>query len=236
MYSISLYRYNPEKDAKPYMQDYSVHPDQIKGIMLLDILEAIKVQDPTLAFRRSCAHGVCGSDGMNINGKNGLACLTRIKDLPERIVIRPLPGMPIIRDLIIDLDQFYEQFHSVKPYLQGPDIDVSKGEYLQDKIAREKLNGLYECVLCACCSTSCPSFWWNPKKFLGPAALLWACRFIMDSRDMTQEERLKDLDGLWRMYRCHNIMNCTNVCPKGLNPNKAIHQIKEHIEQQGKDT
>lgn len=234
MFSVSIYRYNPEKDAKPYMQDYSVQTDQIKGIMLLDILEAVKVQDPTLAFRRSCAHGVCGSDGMNINGKNGLACLTRIKDLPDRIVIRPLPGMPIIRDLIIDLDQFYEQFHSVKPYLQGPDIDVSKGEYLQDKVAREKLNGLYECVLCACCSTSCPSFWWNPKKFLGPAALLWACRFIMDSRDMTQEERLNDLEGLWRMYRCHNIMNCTNVCPKGLNPNKAIHQIKEQIEHQGK--
>ncbi|MEE2769582.1 MAG: succinate dehydrogenase iron-sulfur subunit [Pseudomonadota bacterium] len=234
MLHLSIYRYNPETDSKPYLQEYDVNPRDIKGIMLLDALEAVKVQDPSLAFRRSCAHGVCGSDGMNINGKNGLACLTRLQDLPNKVTIRPLPSMPIVRDLIVDLEQFYEQFHSVKPYLNGEERDISEGEYLQDKASREKLNGLYECVLCACCTTSCPSFWWNPKKFLGPAALLWACRFIMDSRDMTQAERLKDLDGLWKMYRCHNIMNCTNVCPKGLNPNKAIYEIKHLIETKGK--
>ncbi len=230
MLHLSIYRYDPDKDTKPYMQEYDVEQSEIKGIMLLDALEAVKVQDPTLAFRRSCAHGVCGSDGMNINGKNGLACLTRLQDLPDNISIRPLPSMPIVRDLIVDLEQFYNQFNAVKPYLNGAKKDISEGEYLQDKAAREKLNGLYECVLCACCSTSCPSFWWNPKKFLGPAALLWACRFIMDSRDMTQDERLDDLNGLWKMYRCHNIMNCTNVCPKGLNPNKAIHDIQHLIE------
>lgn len=234
MLHLAIYRYNPETDAKPYLQEYNIDPKDIKGIMLLDALEAAKVQDPSLAFRRSCAHGVCGSDGMNINGKNGLACLTRLQDLPNKITIRPLPSMPIIRDLIVDLEQFYNQFNSVKPYLNGEEKDIKDGEYLQDKAAREKLNGLYECVLCACCSTSCPSFWWNPKKFLGPAALLWACRFIMDSRDMTQEERLNDLTGLWKMYRCHNIMNCANVCPKGLNPNKAIYSIKQLIESKGK--
>ena len=186
MLHLSIYRYNPETDAKPYLQEYDVDPKDIKGIMLLDALEAVKVQDPSIAFRRSCAHGVCGSDGMNINGKNGLACLTRLQDLPNKITIRPLPSMPIVRDLIVDLEQFYEQFRAVKPYLNGAKKDIKDGEYIQSKAAREKLNGLYECVLCACCTTSCPSFWWNPKKFLGPAALLWACRFIMDSRDMTQ--------------------------------------------------
>lgn len=228
-FDVNIYRYNPEVDSKPRVEKYSIDPKQIKGIMLLDLLEAIKSQDPSLAYRRSCAHGVCGSDGLNINGKNALACLTKLKDLPRKITIRPLPGMPVIRDLIIDMDRFYKQYESVKPFLQAKEKTVEEGEYLQSPEERDKLNGLYECILCACCSTACPSFWWNPDKFVGPAGLLWACRFIVDSRDMTTEERLKDLQGLWRLYRCHNIMNCTNVCPKGLNPNKAIHTIQEHI-------
>ena len=229
MFEVSIYRYNPEQDSKPYMQTYNVNKSDVKGIMLLDILEAIKAQDPTLAYRRSCAHGVCGSDGLNINGKNGLACLTKIADLPDKLSIRPLPGMPVVRDLIIDLEQFYTQYKSIKPFLQADEKPLSEGEYLQSPDDRDKLNGLYECILCACCSTACPSFWWNPDKFVGPAGLLWACRFIVDSRDMKTEERLKNLEGLWRLYRCHNIMNCTNVCPKGLNPNKAIHNIMNMV-------
>tara|TARA_E500000178_G_C16947757_1_gene719679 strand:- start:717 stop:1424 length:708 start_codon:yes stop_codon:yes gene_type:complete len=229
MFEVSIYRYNPEQDSKPYMQTYNVNKSDVKGIMLLDILEAIKSQDPTLAYRRSCAHGVCGSDGLNINGKNGLACLTKIADLPDKLSIRPLPGMPVVRDLIIDLEQFYTQYKSIKPFLQADEKPLSEGEYIQSPDDRDKLNGLYECILCACCSTACPSFWWNPDKFVGPAGLLWACRFIVDSRDMKTDERLKNLEGLWRLYRCHNIMNCTNVCPKGLNPNKAIHNIMKMV-------
>ncbi len=229
MLEISVYRYNPDKDSKPYMQTYNIKKSDVKGIMLLDALEVIKSQDPTFAYRRSCAHGVCGSDGLNINGKNSLACLTKLADLPDKMSIRPLPGMPVVRDLIIDMDRFYKQYNSVQPFLKAEKRKIEDGEYLQSPKEREKLNGLYECVLCACCSTACPSFWWNPDKFVGPAGLLWACRFIMDSRDVTTEERLKDLEGLWRLYRCHNIMNCTNVCPKGLNPNKAIHNIQKKI-------
>lgn len=225
---FSVYRYNPDVDEKPYMQDYTLASEQIQGIMLLDALEALKKIDPSLAFRRSCGGGICGSDGMNINGKNGLACMTQLDSLPDKVVLRPLPGMPVIRDLIVDLTQFYRQYESIKPYLKNSDPTPEK-EHIQSKEDREKLDGLYECILCACCTSSCPSFWWNPDKFVGPAGLLWACRFILDSRDTATEERLQDLEGLYRLYRCRTIMNCVDVCPKGLNPTKAIHEIRHQM-------
>jgi succinate dehydrogenase / fumarate reductase iron-sulfur subunit len=222
---ISVYRYNPETDSKPYMQDYDV-PLQPSDRMLLDAIVRLKEIDDTLSFRRSCREGICGSDAMNINGKNGLACVTRIADLKEPVVLKPLPGQPVIRDLIVDMTQFFKQYHSVKPYLQN-DQPAPEKERLQSPEEREKLNGLYECILCACCSTSCPSFWWNPDKFLGPAALLQSYRFLADSRDQATGERLDDLEDPYKLFRCHGIMNCTEVCPKGLNPTKAIGHIKE---------
>ena len=222
---FSIYRYNPETDKKPYMQDYeldNVQPEK----MLLDALIELKAQDPTLGFRRSCREGVCGSDGMNINGKNGLACITSIGSLKDPVVLNPLPGMPVIRDLIVDMDQFYKQYRAVKPYLVGsePEPEV---ERLQSIEEREKLDGMYECILCGCCSAACPSYWWNPDKFLGPAALLQAARFVMDSRDEATDERLDLLDDAYKLYRCHTIMNCVQVCPKDLNPTKAIGKIKQ---------
>ncbi len=224
---FNIYRYNPETDAKPYFQDYELN-DLEPGTMLLDALLKIKEQDSSLAFRRSCREGVCGSDGMNINGINRLACVTKVVDLGERIELRPLPGLPVIRDLIIDMEQFYKQYKAVKPFLIGiePEPEV---ERLQSPEERDKLDGLYECILCGCCSTACPSFWWNPDKFLGPAALLQASRFIEDSRDAALEERLEQLDDAYKLYRCHSIMNCVQVCPKDLNPTKAIGRIKERM-------
>ena len=222
---ISVYRYNPETDAKPYMQDYDVVL-QPSDRMLLDALVRLKELDDTVSFRRSCREGICGSDAMNINGKNGLACVTRIADVKEPVVLKPLPGLPVIRDLIVDMTQFFKQYHDVKPYVVNNDPPPDK-ERLQSPQEREKLNGLYECILCACCSTSCPSFWWNPDKFLGPAALLQSYRFIADSRDQATGERLDHLEDPYKLFRCHSIMNCTEVCPKGLNPTKAIGHIKE---------
>ena len=219
-----IYRYNPETDKEPYMQDYDI--DVNDDMMLRDALLEIKERDETLSFRHSCGEGVCGSDGMNINGKNGLACLTAIKDLKEPVEVRPLPGLPVIRDLVIDMTQFYHHYRSVKPWLTVHD-PVPEVEFRQTPEEREKLDGLYECILCACCSTSCPSFWWNPDKFRGPAALLQAYRFLADSRDQATGERLQELDGAYKMYRCHTIMNCVNVCPKGLNPTNAINNIKK---------
>ncbi len=224
---ISIYRYNPEKDTKPYMQDYLLD-DVSSDMMVLEALVNIKAMDETLSFRRSCGEGVCGSDGMNINGRNRLACITPLKDLKLPIEIRPLPGMPVIRDLVVDLSQFYDQYRGVKPYLVVND-PIPEIELLQTPAEREKLDGLYECILCACCSTSCPSFWWNPDKFRGPAALLQAARFLDDSRDQATSERLNDLEGPYRLFRCHTIMNCTDVCPKGLNPSKAIGDIKKKL-------
>ncbi len=224
---FSIYRYNPEKDEKPYMKDYDVelqHTDR----MLLDAILRIRSMDDSLGLRKSCREGVCGSDGMNINGRNGLACITPLKDLKEPVVLRPLPGLPVIRDLIVDMSQFFRQYHSVKPYLIN-DSPPPQKERLQSPEDREELNGLYECVLCACCSTSCPSFWWNPDKFLGPAALLQAYRFIADTRDEATSERLDNLDDPYRLFRCHTIMNCVDVCPKGLNPTNAIGKIKEQM-------
>jgi len=220
-----IYRYNPEKDQKPYMQDYEFN-DIKPGMMLLYVLLILKEQDSTLGFRRSCKEGVCGSDGMNINGTNGLACITPLADLKDPVEIRPLPRLPVIRDLIVDMEPFYRQYRDVKPYLTVKD-PLPEVELKQTPEEREKLDGLYECILCACCTTSCPSFWWNPDKFLGPAALLQAARFINDSRDQATQERLDDLDDPFKLFRCHTIMNCVQVCPKGLNPTKAIGEIKK---------
>ncbi len=224
---FKIYRYDPDKDAKPYMQDISVDIDATDR-KLLDVMVKLKAKDDSIAFRRSCREGVCGSDAVNINGKNGLACLTAIDSLPldKPIVLRPLPGLPVIRDLIVDMTQFFKQYHSIKPYLINNDPPPER-ERLQSPEDREELNGLYECILCACCSTSCPSFWWNPDKFVGPAGLLAAYRFIADTRDQATSERLDDLDDPYRLFRCHTIMNCVDACPKGLNPTKAIGKIKD---------
>jgi len=219
-----VYRYDPGKDAKPYVQDYDVALG-VHDRMLLDALMQLRAVDDTLAFRKSCREGVCGSDAMNINGKNGLACITNLKDLREPVELRPLPGLPVIRDLIVDMSQFFRQYHSIKPYLIN-DTPPPEKERLQSPEDREELDGLYECILCACCSTSCPSFWWNPDKFVGPAGLLQAYRFIIDSRDRATEERLDDLNDPFRLFRCRTIMNCTEVCPKGLAPSRAIEKIR----------
>jgi succinate dehydrogenase / fumarate reductase iron-sulfur subunit len=224
---FSVYRYNPETDTAPHMQSYEL-PDDCGAVMLLDALMLLKEQDPGLSFRRSCREGVCGSDSMNINGRNGLACIIPIKDLKQPIELRPLPGLPVIRDLIVDLSQFFNQYRVVKPWLINNDPQPEI-ERLQSPKERDQLDGLYECILCACCTTSCPSFWWNPDRFLGPAALLQAYRFLADSRDQGIQERLDDLEDPYRLYRCHTIMNCTDVCPKGLNPAKAIGHIKQML-------
>jgi len=222
---FSIYRYNPEHDKKPAMQEFELKTIR-PGMMLLDALLDIKSTiDESLSFRRSCGEGVCGSDGMNINGKNGLACITPLQDIKQPVVIKPMPGLPIIRDLIVDMEQFYAQYRAVKPYLVNHD-PVPEVEFVQTPEERDRLDGLYECILCGCCSTSCPSFWWNPDKFRGPAALLQSWRFLADTRDQDTDERLKDLEGPFRLFRCHTIMNCVDVCPKGLNPTQAIGNIK----------
>jgi succinate dehydrogenase / fumarate reductase iron-sulfur subunit len=222
---FEIYRYDPDRDTKPYMQKVEVRL-QPNDKMLLDALLRLKADfDDSVAFRRSCREGVCGSDAMNINGKNGLACVTNLNELKEPIVLRPLPGLPVIRDLIVDMSQFFKQYESIKPYLIN-DTPPPEKERLQSPEEREELNGLYECILCACCSTACPSFWWNPDKYVGPAGLLQAYRFLVDSRDQATGERLDNLNDPYRLFRCHTIMNCTDVCPKGLNPAAAIGRIK----------
>ena len=228
--TMSIYRYDPTLDEKPYMQDIVIEVPTDKDIMVLDALHLAKDQEPSLSYRRSCREGVCGSDGMNINGKNGLACVTPLSEAVKRnkLTLRPMPGLPVVRDLIVDMKQFYDQLEKVKPYLitksENPET-----ERTQSPEEREELDGLYECILCGCCSTSCPSFWWNPDKFLGPAALLQAYRFISDSRDTAREERLDQLEDAFSVFRCHGIMNCVSVCPKGLNPTKAINEIKKML-------
>jgi succinate dehydrogenase / fumarate reductase iron-sulfur subunit len=223
---FEIYRYDPDKDARPAMQKLEVRLAP-GDKMLLDALMRIKSDfDDSLSFRRSCREGVCGSDAMNINGKNGLACITNLRELKEPIVLKPLPGLPVIRDLIVDMTQFFQQYHSIRPYLIN-DTPPPEKERLQSPAEREELDGLYECILCASCSTSCPSFWWNPDKFVGPAGLLQAYRFIADSRDQATGERLDNLMDPYRLFRCHTIMNCVDVCPKGLNPTHAIGKIKE---------
>ncbi|WKE67070.1 succinate dehydrogenase iron-sulfur subunit [Gallaecimonas kandeliae] len=226
---FSVYRYNPDIDTKPRMQDYELDVAEGSDMMVLDALILLKEQDPTLSFRRSCREGVCGSDGVNMNGKNGLACITPLSALGNKAVIRPLPGLPVVRDLVVDMGQFYTQWEKVKPFLLNDAKQPPAREFLQSPEEREKLDGLYECILCACCSTSCPSFWWNPDKFIGPAGLLAAYRWLADSRDTATEERLSDLEDPFSVFRCHGIMNCVNVCPKGLNPTKAIGHIKSML-------
>ncbi len=225
---LSIYRYDPEQGGRPRMQDYSLEGVE-PGTMLRDALLRIKAeQDEGLTFRHSCGEGVCGSDALNINGRNGLGCITPIDGLKQPVTVRPLPGMPVIRDLVVDMSQFFHHYQEVKPYLihHDPEPEV---ELRQSPEERARLDGLYECILCGCCTTACPSFWWNPDKFRGPAALLQAWRFLADSRDQATEERLAGLEGPYRLFRCHTIMNCADVCPKGLNPTRAIGQIKQAI-------
>ena len=226
---VSLYRYNPETDSAPFMQEFQVDT-QGRDLMVLDVLHLAKEQDNGLAFRRSCREGVCGSDGMNMNGKNGLACITPLSEVVKgnKLVLRPLPGLPVIRDLVVDMGLFYKQYERIQPYLQN-DEPAPAIERLQSPEEREKLDGLYECILCACCSTSCPSFWWNPDKFVGPAGLLQAYRFLADSRDTATRDRLSELEDPFSVFRCRGIMNCVAVCPKGLNPTRAIGKIREML-------
>jgi len=230
---VSVYRYNPETDDAPYMQDVHIDIPGGKDIMVLDLLQLLKEKDSSMTFRRSCREGVCGSDGMNMNGTNGLACITPLSAVvkADKLVLRPLPGLPVIRDLIVDMSQFYRQYEKVKPFLIN-DTPAPAIERLQSPEERAELDGLYECILCACCSTSCPSFWWNPDKFIGPSGLLQAYRFLADSRDTATRERLAGLDDPFSVFRCHGIMNCVNVCPKGLNPTKAIGKIRSMLIQQ----
>ena len=215
------------------MQSYHVDQTFAKK-MVLDLLEHLKCQDPTLTYRRSCREGVCGSDGMNINGKNGLACITRVSDVltKNRLVIRPLPGMPVIRDLVVDMALFQSQYRKVQPYLIN-DTPPPAIERLQSPEDRAKLDGLYECILCGCCSAACPSWWWNPDKYIGPAGLLQAYRFLADSRDTDKNQRLENLQDPFSVFRCRNIQNCTWVCPKGLNPMSAIDKIKRLLLEKG---
>lgn len=226
---LAIYRYDPEIDDKPRVQAYQIDRNKVSGAMLLDAMLYVKnYLDDTLSFRRSCGEGVCGSDGMNINGTNGLACITPLDSLPKKVVLRPLPGLPVIRDLVVDMQQFYQQYEKVEPYLQN-DTVMPTHEHLQSPEERAKLDGLYECILCACCSTACPSFWWNPDKFIGPAGLLQANRFIQDSRDTKTQQRLENLSDPFSLFRCRGIMNCVTVCPKGLNPTKAIAAVREKM-------
>lgn len=227
---VSVYRYNPETDKKPYMQDYQIDIPEGKDLMVLDVLHLIKEQDTSVAFRRSCREGVCGSDGLNMNGKNGLACITPLSEVVTKgkLIVRPLPGLPVVRDLVVDMSMFYKQYEKIKPYLIN-DEPAPAIERLQSPEDRAKLDGLYECILCACCSTACPSFWWNPDKFVGPSGLLQAYRFLADSRDTATQERLTELDDPFSVFRCRGIMNCVNVCPKGLNPTKAIGHIRNML-------
>jgi len=225
---LEIYRFNPETDDKPFMQRFEV-PVEKPGMKLLDALNYIKWHlDGSLTYRRSCGEGVCGSDGLNINGVNGLGCITAIEGLKQPIKVRPLPNMPVTRDLVVDMDHFFNQYKQIKPWLQSS-TPKPEHERLQSPAERAKLDGSYECILCACCTTSCPSWWWNGDKFLGPAALLQANRWLKDSRDDAAGERLDMLEDSFKLYRCHQIMNCMEACPKDLNPTKAINDIKRAL-------
>lgn len=225
---LSIYRFDPEQGKEPLMQSYEVPVDK-PGMKLLDCLNYIKWHlDGTLTYRRSCAEGVCGSDGMNINGVNGLACITPVEGLKQPIVVYPLPSMPVIRDLVVDTTHFFDQYRSIKPWLQTT-TPVPEHERLQTPAERAELDGMYECILCACCTTSCPSWWWNGDRFLGPSVLLQADRWLKDSRDEAADERLDQLEDAYKLYRCHQIMNCAAACPKELNPTRAIDHIKRSL-------
>ncbi len=234
MLKVSIYRYNPDTDREPYMQEYQIDT-QGRDLMVLDVLNLVKEQDDGLAYRRSCREGVCGSDGVNMNGKNGLACIVPVSQATKggnHLIVKPLPGLPVVRDLVVDMTMFYNQYEKVQPYVIN-DTPAPAIERLQSPEDREKLDGLYECILCACCTTSCPSFWWNPEKFLGPSALLQAWRFLADSRDTATAERLAKLDDPFSLFRCRGIMNCVSSCPKGLNPTRAIGHIRNMLLTQG---
>ncbi|WP_186045120.1 succinate dehydrogenase/fumarate reductase iron-sulfur subunit [Burkholderia gladioli] len=221
---VNVYRYDPDRDTRPRLQRFELEL-AAEDRMLLDVLGRLKAIDETLSYRRSCREGICGSDAMNINGRNGLACLTNMQALPAEITLRPLPGLPVVRDLIVDMTDFFNQYHSIRPYLVN-DTPPPERERRQSPEERDQLDGLYECILCACCSTQCPSYWWNPDKFVGPAGLLQAYRFIADSRDQATASRLDDLEDPYRLFRCRTIMNCSSVCPKGLDPALAIANIR----------
>lgn len=228
---FEIYRYNSADGSNPSVDTYFVDLDSC-GPMILDALIKIKSDiDPTLSFRRSCREGICGSCAMNIDGANTLACTMGIDDIEGDIKIYPLPHQPVVKDLVSDLDNFYRQYEAIEPWMQADTAPAGGRERLQTKEDREKLDGLYECIMCACCSTSCPSYWWNGDKYLGPAALLAAYRWIVDSRDDKTDERLAALDDPFKLYRCHTIMNCATVCPKGLNPAKAIAETKKMLVQ-----
>jgi succinate dehydrogenase / fumarate reductase iron-sulfur subunit len=224
---FKIYRWDPDSGENPRYDTFELDLDEC-GPMVLDAIIKIKNEiDPTLTFRRSCREGICGSCAMNMNGANGLACTTAIEDLQGEIRITPLPHMEVVKDLVPDFTHFYAQYASIRPWLQTVSTTPSGKERLQSPEQREKLDGLYECILCACCSTSCPSYWWNSDKFLGPAILLQAYRWLADSRDEMTGERLDELEDPFRLYRCHTIMNCANVCPKGLSPARAIAEVKK---------
>lgn len=230
MINVQIYRYHPEQDAAPYMQSLSV-PEEFRGRMVLDALEYLRERDPTLAYRRSCGEGVCGSDGMNINGKNWLACIKPVDEAlgrSDRLTIRPLPGMPVIRDLVVDQTLFFEHYRRIKPWLINHDAPPAI-ERRQSPEDRQKLDGLYECILCGCCTSQCPSWWWNSAKFRGPAALLQSLRFLLDSRDQGRTERLDELKDPFSLFRCRSIGNCAWVCPKGLNPMGAIGRLRREL-------
>jgi len=225
---FKVYRYDPDRDENPRVDSYTVDLESC-GPMVLDALIKIKNEiDPTLTFRRSCREGVCGSCAMNIAGSNTLACTKAITDVSGPIAVYPLPSMPVVKDLVPDMTNFYAQYASIQPYLQNKSATPEK-EWAQSPEERRQLDGLYECILCACCSTSCPSYWWNSDRFLGPAALLQSYRWLADSRDEATGERLDNLEDPFRLYRCHTIMNCANACPKGLNPSQAIGEIKQML-------
>ncbi len=224
-----VYRWNPDEGGQPRIDIYEIDLDSC-GPMTLDALIKIKSElDSTLTFRRSCREGICGSCSMNIDGTNTLACLKPIDDIKGEVTIYPLPHMPVIKDLVPDLSDFYAQYAAVRPWLRDQDPPPHQEERRQSPEERAQLDGLYECVLCACCSTACPSYWWNGDKFLGPAILLQAYRWITDSRDGDISARLEELDDSFKLYRCHTIANCAQTCPKGLNPAKAIAEIKKKI-------
>ncbi len=230
---FQIYRWDPEKNEKPYLKTYKIDTNKC-GPMVLDALIKIKnEQDPTLTFRRSCREGICGSCAMNIDGTNTLACTREIDKSIDKSKIYPLPHMHVLKDLVPDLTNFYAQYKSIEPWLKTKPNSNTKPnmnqERLQSPEERARLDGLYECILCACCSTSCPSYWWNSDKYLGPAILLQAYRWIVDSRDEYTKERLEALEDPFKLYRCHTIMNCSKTCPKSLNPGKAIAMIKKNI-------
>jgi len=229
---VEIYRANPESNENPYIDTFDIPKDEC-GSMILDVLLKIKNDlDSSLTFRRSCREGVCGSCAMNVNGKNTLACTKSLEDYKgETLKIYPLPHMNVVKDLVVDMTHFYQQYASIKPWLENS--SSPEREHLQTDMQRAALNELYDCVLCACCSTSCPSYWWNSERYLGPAVLLQAYRFIVDSRDEKTDERLNALDESFKLYRCHTIMNCVDTCPKGLNPAKAIAEIKKMLVQRG---